>query len=80
MTIKDANAGTEMFDAIGNVFDVPTVTTLPAATFPLVKIETVTLAAVFVWLAATIWSSLNTLPELTVFATNTKLEVFAGVR
>jgi len=36
ITISDANAGTEMFDAIGNAFEDAVTTALPATTPPLV--------------------------------------------
>jgi hypothetical protein len=80
ITIRDAYAGTDMFDVISNVVAAARVTALPDVVAPLVNKDTVTLAAVLVILEATTWLTLNTLEDPLVLAINTSVDVFAGVK
>jgi len=80
ITIREAYAGTEMLDATANAFDELVTTKLPDVTAPLVYRNTLAFAATLDVFAATTWLTLNTLEEPLVFAINTSVDVFAGVR
>jgi hypothetical protein len=80
ITIREAYAGTEMFDATANAFAELVTTKLPDVTAPLVYSRTVAFAAVLDVLAATTWLTLNTLEDPLVLAISTSVDVFAGVK